>query len=129
MPLRAESAWRRNWMTGDAGDLLGVLEGEEHARLGPLVGRPVGDVVALERDRAGGDLVLGRAHQRGGERALAGAVGAHDGVHLAGADGQVEALEDRLGVGAAGDAGVDDGCRPEPLDPEQLTSWTVEATL
>ena len=36
----------------DPGDLLRVLEGEEHAGLGPHVGRPVGDVVALEEDAA-----------------------------------------------------------------------------
>jgi hypothetical protein len=104
----------------DAGDLLRVLEGEEHAGFGPLVGRPPADVVAAEHDRAGGDLVLGRAHQRRRERALARAVGSHDGVDLAGADGQVEPPQDRFGIRAAGDAGVDDGGRPQSLDPEQL---------
>ena len=42
----------------DAGDLLRVLEREEHAGLGAHVGGPVGDVVALEEDAAVGDLVL-----------------------------------------------------------------------
>ena len=70
----------------DAGDRLRVLEGEEHPRLGPLVARPVGDVVALERDGPGGDLVLGRAHQRVAERALARPVGTHHGMDLTGLD-------------------------------------------
>ncbi len=84
----------------DAGDLLGVLEGEEHAGLGPLVGRPLGDVVAEELDRPGGDLVLGRAHQRAAEGRLAGSVRAHDGVHLAGVHREIEAPQD---LGALGD--------------------------
>ena len=67
----------------DAGDLLGVLEGQEHAGLAPHVGGPVGDVVALEADPAAGDLVLGAAEQGAGQRGLAGPVGAHEGVDLA----------------------------------------------
>ena len=78
----------------DAGDLLGVLEGEEHAGLGPHLGGPVGDVVALVEDAPAGDLVLRVGQQGVGERRLARAVGAHDGVHLAGLHDQVDAPED-----------------------------------
>ena len=49
-----------------------------------------------ELDRAGGHLVAGVPHDRVAERALAGAVGAHQGVHLAAADLQVHPLEDLL---------------------------------
>ena len=38
MPLRTAIAWRRKLSTRDAGDLLGVLEAEEQAAGGPLVG-------------------------------------------------------------------------------------------
>ena len=68
----------------DAGDLLRVLEGEEHAGLGPHLGRPVGDVVALVEDPALRDLVLRVGEQGVGEGRLARAVGAHEGVDLPG---------------------------------------------
>ena len=53
MPLRCDRAWRRNWRTETPGNLLGVLEGEEDARLAPHIGTPVGDVVAVVADRPG----------------------------------------------------------------------------
>ena len=81
----------------DAGDLLGVLEGEEHPGLGPHVGRPRRDVLAPEADGARGDLVGGVPEQRAGQRRLARAVRAHQGVELALAHGQVDAAQD-LGV-------------------------------
>ena len=51
----------------------------------------------LEEDLALGNLVLGPARDHVGQRALAAAVRAHDGVHLAGVYGEVHASED-LGV-------------------------------
>ena len=68
----------------DAGDLLGVLEAEEQAPGGPLVGGERGDVLAREEDPAAGDLVDRVAEQRVGQRRLPGAVRAHQGVELAG---------------------------------------------
>ena len=79
---------------GDAGDLDRVLEREEHAFAGPLLGVHVEQVLALVEDLALGDLVGVAAGQDAGERALAGAVRPHDGVDLAGVDRQVDALED-----------------------------------
>ena len=38
MPLRTAIAWRRKLRTLTPGDLLGVLEAEEQAAGGPLVG-------------------------------------------------------------------------------------------
>jgi len=55
----ADRAWRRNWMTRHAADGLRVLEGQEDAGLPPDVGGPGGDVLAVEEDRAGGDLIGG----------------------------------------------------------------------
>ena len=105
----------------DARDLLGVLEGEEHAGLAPDVGAPVGDVVALEADAAAGDLVLGAAEQGVGQGRLARAVRAHQGVDLAGADREVDAPEDLVAAPSAGatwrsvdleERGVAVGARP-----------------
>ena len=73
----------------DAGHLGRVLEREEDARLGTLVGREVEDVLAVVEDLARGDLVAGAARQHVGERRLAGAVRAHDGVDLALVEGEV----------------------------------------
>ena len=78
----------------DARDLLGVLEGEEHAGLRPHVGRPVGDVVALVQDPTPGDLVLGVGEQRVGERRLARPVRAHEGVELTRENDEIDAVED-----------------------------------
>ena len=77
VPLRAAMAWRRNWVTDTPSIDLGVLEGEEQAGLGPHVGGPSGDVLAVEQDGARGHRVGGVAEQRAGQRRLAGAVGAH----------------------------------------------------
>ena len=85
-----------------AGDRGRVLHGEEEALLGPLVWRQAGDVLALEEDAAAGDGVAWVAHERVGECALAGAVGPHDRVHLAGGHAQRQAVNDRF----AGDSDV-----------------------
>ena len=78
-------------------DRLWVLEREEQARLGPGVGRPVSDVLALEEDRPAAHRVGGVAEQGRGQGGLARPVGAHEGVDLAGADDEVEAGQD-LGI-------------------------------
>jgi len=64
-----------------------------------LVRVRLGDVLAAEEDLALGHLEVGVTHDCVGERRLAGAVGAHQRVDLALADGQVDALEDLLVVG------------------------------
>ena len=78
---------------GDAGDLHGVLEGEENALLGPLVGGLVGDVFPLEEDLTAGDVILGVAHERVAQGGLAGSVGPHEDVGLAGVYIQINAVE------------------------------------
>ncbi len=83
---------------GHAGDLLGVLEGEEHPRPGPGIGRPGRDVLALEQDPALGDPVAGVAGEGVGEGGLARAVGAHEGVQLARAHDEVDAAEDLVAL-------------------------------
>ena len=68
----------------DAGNLDRVLERHEHALAGALVGRHVEQVLAVVEHVAAGHLVAGVTRQRPRQRALAGAVGPHDGVHFAG---------------------------------------------
>ena len=77
-----------------------ILEGHEQAGAGALVRIGLGDVLAVEGDGSLGHLHPGVAHDRVGQRRLAGAVGAHQGVDLALGDGQVDALEDLLLGGA-----------------------------
>src|ERR1035441_946289 len=84
----------------DAGDRDRVLEGEEKAQLGPFVRRQLGDVLAVHEDLTVGDLVAGVAHDRVGERRLAGAVRSHQGVQLAPANEQVDAAQDLALIGA-----------------------------
>src|SRR4029453_2687861 len=55
--------------------------------------------VAVEGDGSVGDAVLRVTGDGVGQGRLSGAVGAHDGVRLAGADGEVDASQDLL-VGA-----------------------------
>src|SRR4051794_32177602 len=77
----------------DAGDLNGVLHGEEETGTGALVDAHGEDVFAVERHRALGDLIARVAGDGVGERRLAGAVRPHDRVGLTLLDGEVDALE------------------------------------
>ena len=90
---------------GDSGDRVRILEREEEALLRALVGAGLGHVLAVEQDLPLGDLVGGVAGDRVGERRLARAVRAHDRVHLARRDGEVDALDD-LGAVLEGDVQV-----------------------
>ena len=80
----------------DAGDLDRVLHGEEQARAGALVDLHLQQVGTVQQHLAAGDGVFRVARDRVGERGLARAVGAHDGVGLAGLHGQVDAAQDFL---------------------------------
>ena len=101
-------------LVADAGQLNGVLEGEEDAFAGPFEGLHLEQVLGPELGRvddlAARDFVVGVAGDDLGEGALAGAVGPHDGMYLAGLHLEVDAAEDLLAV----DAGV------EVLDVEQV---------
>ena len=85
---------------GHAGDRDGVLEGEEQTSLRPLVRLGLGDVLALEGDRALGDLVGGMAEEGVGERRLARAVGTHQRMDLPAVYREVDASQDLALVGA-----------------------------
>ena len=79
-----------------AGDLDRVLERHEDAFAGARVGIHLEEVLALEQDLAARDDVFGMTGQRAGQRALARAVGPHDGVHFARVHVEVDPLEDLL---------------------------------
>jgi len=78
----------------DARDLDRVLEGEEEALAGAGLGVELEQVLVCVADLAAGDLVLLASGEDAGQGALAGAVGSHDGVDLAGFAFEVDALED-----------------------------------
>ena len=80
----------------DAGNLDRILEGQEHAGDGALVRLHLQEVLAVVEHLALGDLVLLLAGEHVGERRFAGAVRPHDGVHLAGVHGEVDAVQDFL---------------------------------
>ena len=83
----------------DAGNLDGILEGHEHAFTRALVRIHVEQVLPVVEHFPARHLVFGVPGQRAGERALAGAVRAHDGVHFAGFDVEIDALEDLFVLG------------------------------
>ncbi len=83
-----------------AGDRHRVLEGQEQAHPGPLVGVDLGDILALEQDLTFGHLEVRVAHDRVRERRFAGTVGAHQRVDLALVDGQVQSAQNLLLTGS-----------------------------
>ena len=76
------------------------MEREEDAGPGPRVDGQLQEVHTVEEDLAAHDLVLGVAHDRERERALAGAVRPHDRVDRAALDHQIDAVQDRLSFDA-----------------------------
>ena len=89
------------------GNLDRILEGQEDAFAGALLGVHVEQVLAAVDDFAAGDLVAVAPGEDAGQRALAGAVRPHDGVDFAGVDGEVDAFEDLPALDAGGE--VSDG--------------------
>jgi len=80
------------------GDFDRVLEGQEQPLARPLLGVELEEIAAAVVDLARGDLVPLAARERLGERALAGPVRTHDRVDLAGADAQVDPVQDLLAL-------------------------------
>ena len=83
-------AWYLSW----------VLHRQEEAGASALVDGHLQQIFAVEKHLALGDLILWVAGDGVGQGGLAGTVRAHDGVDLAGVDGQVNALEDFLRLAA-----------------------------
>ena len=106
--------------TGTPGISSGYWKARNMPGLGPHVGRPGGDVLAPEPDRAARHLVGGVAEQGVGQRRLARAVGAHQGVELALAHDQVDAR--RISVSVDGDVEVLDLEQAESR-PESIRRW------
>jgi hypothetical protein len=77
-----------------------VLEGKKHPLARPLLGRQRQKIFAVVLHRAAGHLELLAPGQHLRQRALARAVRAHDGVHLAGAHVEVDAVQNRLAFDA-----------------------------
>jgi hypothetical protein len=78
----------------DARDGDRILERQKQAQPRPLVGLEPENVLIAEPNAAPGDLVLGVAHHSVGKCAFARTVAAHQCMHLARTDRQVDAAED-----------------------------------
>ena len=83
---------------GDTGNFHRVLHRQEQAGAGTLIHTHLGDVFTIKQNLAGVDLILRVPRDGGGQCRFARAVGTHNGVNLAGFNGQVHALEDGLSV-------------------------------
>src|SRR5207248_10490401 len=109
----------------DAGELHRVLEDHEDARHRALFGREGEQIRSFVEDLAFGHLEGLATGEDLRERALAGAVGAHDGVHLALPDLEVDAAQDLLACVAHFGVQVLDaehGFHPgHPMLPSRLT--------
>ena len=79
-----------------AGNLDGILKREEDAFARADFGVHLQEIFAFVDDFAGGDIVGVAPGENRSERALAGAVGPHDGMDFTGPDDEVDALEDFL---------------------------------
>ncbi len=105
----------------DARDLHGILEREEHALARAHLGRHGEKVHALEPGGALRHDVAGPPRQDVRERALARPVRAHDRVHLARADDEVDPLEDLVPVFLDGSVKIRDFEKIHPTDPSSET--------
>src|SRR5207245_2555839 len=77
-----------------AGDLDGILEGEEETLPRSLLRVEGEKILALVQDRTAGDLVAFPPGENGRQCALAAAVRSHDGMDFARPDDEVDAFED-----------------------------------
>jgi len=104
MAARSDGVERRfqKIQIADPGNFHRVLKRHEDAFAGAIFGRHFQQVFPVVNNFAGGHLVKIPAGQDLRERAFARAVGSHNGVHFAGVDGQVDALENF----ASGDIGM-----------------------
>src|SRR3954452_13108644 len=78
----------------DAWNFDGILKGEEDAHAGSLLRGHVQQVLPFEKHITFSDAISLAPGQDARERALAGAVGPHYGVHLAPVDLEIQAAED-----------------------------------
>ena len=98
LALRQAGLHRRAQEVGDrdARDFARILEGHEKAFSRPFVRFELENIFAVHRHRASGHDVIRMAGQHLGERAFAGAVRPHDGVHLSLWNGETQAADDLL---------------------------------
>ena len=80
------------------GNLDRILKGQKHAFAGGLFRLHVQQIFAVEEHFALGHVVGFAARQHLRQRALARSVRAHDGMHFAGIDRQVNALENFVAI-------------------------------
>jgi hypothetical protein len=84
----------------DAGDFHRILKRQEHAFARAFFRRQRQQVFAFVCNGAGGDFIALATGEHLRERALARAVRAHDGVHLADPDFEIQTVQHLLVAGA-----------------------------
>ena len=94
----AFSAVRRNVIVPTPGISTGYWKARNTPATARCVRLHLQEILAVVEHLAVGDLVLLLAGEHVGERRFAGAVRPHDGVHLAGVHGEVDAVQDFLAV-------------------------------
>jgi hypothetical protein len=100
-PLRAADFIVRSTQevgVGHARNFHRILKGQKHAALRAHFGRHLEQVLAIVQHFTTGDLVRRVSGQHLRQRALARAIGAHDGMHFTGVHGERNALENGLAV-------------------------------
>lgn len=102
-----------------------MLEGEKKPRLGTRFRLHREQVLAVEERFAFQDFVAFAAGQDVGERALARAVGAHEGMDFACGDVQIEPVEDAPTFDGDGEVAYREH---HPTDPSRLTSRSLPAS-
>ena len=75
-----------------------ILEREKEPLAHALLRTEVEQILAVVTHRTVGDLVAFATGKHLGQRAFAAAVGAHDGVHFAGVNRQINPFQDRLAL-------------------------------
>ena len=96
----ADGIQRRAQKVGvaDAGDLDRILKGHEQPFAGRVFRLHLQQVFAVKGDGAGADRVTFAPGQHLGQRALAGAVRTHDGMHLSRIHREVNSLQDLVAI-------------------------------
>ena len=82
----------------DARNLHRILKGQKHAFARRVLGLHLQQILAVEQDSAARYLVGLAPRQDRRQRALARAVGAHDGMHLSRVHGQIHTLENLVAI-------------------------------
>lgn len=81
-------------LIADAGNFNRILKGHEDALAGAIFRGEFQQIFAFKLHAAAGHLIVFTSGKRGGERTFTGTVRAHNGMHFAGANVQIQSAQD-----------------------------------